>query len=164
MDNKYKNIVLGILVIVVATALVVSLKRGRANAQPAGGYASLTLEETAYDFGNLSMAAGKVMHGFKIKNTSDKPVVINKFYTSCMCTEATLEVGGKKIGPYGMPGHTSIPTIGERLAPGAEATIDVDFDPAAHGPAGVGHIERVIYIESKGVPKQELGISATVTP
>ena len=41
-----------------------------------------------YDFGRISMAAGKVNRQFTIKNTTDQTVTIGKIYTSCMCTTA----------------------------------------------------------------------------
>ncbi|MEK7610352.1 MAG: DUF1573 domain-containing protein [Patescibacteria group bacterium] len=131
----------------------------------ASGGAALVVEENPdYNFGTISMAAGMVKHVFSIKNTSPTVVTINKMYTSCMCTTAELTVDGKKIGPYGMPGHGAIPKIDENLAPGDEALIEVVFDPAAHGPAGVGRIQRVVTIENSTGRPVELGFSALVTP
>lgn len=120
--------------------------------------------ETNYDFGNISMAAGNVSHSFTITNSSSSPLTLARMYTSCMCTTATLTAGGKKFGPVGMPGHDSIPTIGYALAPGKEATVEVIFDPAAHGPSGVGPISRAVRIEaSEGAPV-ELTFTAFVRP
>ncbi len=110
------------------------------------------------------MAAGEVKYPFKIKNSSREPITINKMYTSCMCTTATLMIGGRQWGPMGMPGHSGIPAINEILAPGREATVDVVFDPAAHGPAGVGKIARAIIIENSAGQPLELNFSALVTP
>lgn len=124
----------------------------------------LSADETAYNFGSISMAAGGVAHTFKIRNLSALPVAIEKIYTSCMCTTALLDVGGEKFGPYGMPGHGFIPKINKTLDPGVEATVEVVFDPAAHGPSGVGRIERVVVIENNGGKPLELGFTAVVTP
>lgn len=124
----------------------------------------LSAEETSFDFGTISMAAGKVEHAFKIKNASSEPLVIEKIYTSCMCTTAALVVGGKRFGPYGMPGHGFIPKINEKMDAGEEAIIEVVFDPAAHGPAGVGRIQRTITIENNAGQPLELGFTALVTP
>lgn len=124
----------------------------------------LSADETAYNFGSISMAAGKVSHIFKIRNLSALPVAIEKMYTSCMCTTALLDVGGEKFGPYGMPGHGFIPKINKTLDSGAEADVEVVFDPAAHGSAGVGKIERVVIIENNGSKPLELGFTAVVTP
>lgn len=125
---------------------------------------AISAEEENFDFGTVSMAAGKVSHLFRVKNTSQEAVVIEKMYTSCMCTSAALEIAGKAFGPYGMPGHGFVPSIGEAVAPGAEAVVNVVFDPAAHGPAGVGRIQRAIIIENNAGEPLELGFTALVTP
>lgn len=125
---------------------------------------SLSADETAYDFGTISMAAGKVSHKFGIRNLSVLPVNIEKMYTSCMCTIASLITDGESFGPYGMPGHGFIPKINKTLNPGAEAAVEVIFDPAAHGPSGVGKIERVVIIENNGGQPLEIGLTAVVTP
>lgn len=124
----------------------------------------LESEESLFDFGKISMAAGKVSHIFQIRNSSSDPVLITKLYTSCMCTTATLILEGERRGPFGMPGHSIIPQINKTLAPGADANIEVMFDPAAHGPAGVGQVERVVYVETNFASTLELRIKARVTP
>jgi len=125
----------------------------------------LTVEEANnYDFGTISMAAGKVRHTFKIKNISEKTVIVNKIYTSCMCTTAIFSLSGKQFGPYGMPGHGIISGINQAINPGEEADVEVIFDPAAHGPAGVGQIQRTITIENNAGRPVELLFAAIVTP
>lgn len=125
---------------------------------------ALTAEESSFDFGTISMAAGKVRHEFKIGNSGPEPVKIIQLSTSCMCTEANLITSAGRKGPFGMPGHGLFnPKISEMLNPGEEGTVEVVFDPAAHGPAGVGPIERAVYIDtSRGVA--ELKIKAVVNP
>lgn len=126
---------------------------------------TLVVAETRhYDFGTISMAAGTVAHTFTIKNTGSEAVTIQKMYTSCMCTEATLTIAGKSFGPYGMLGHGAIPRIDQVLNPNEDATVAVVFDPAAHGPAGVGKIARTITVEQSGGKPIELTFSAIVTP
>lgn len=126
---------------------------------------TLTVEEANnHDFGTISMAAGKVKHQFKIKNTGNEAVTISKMYTSCMCTTVTLINGGEQFGPYGMPGHEVIPTIDQTVNPNEEATMEIVFDPAAHGPAGVGRIQRTITIENNAGQPVELQFAAMVTP
>jgi hypothetical protein len=63
-----------------------------------------------------------------------------------------------------MPGHGFTPPLRETLGANEEATVTVTFDPAAHGPAGVGLIEREIYLESKEAASVVIRVSATVTP
>ena len=126
---------------------------------------TLAVEETSnYDFGSVSMAAGKVSRRFTIKNTGSEAVVINKMYTSCMCTTATLITTDGQFGPVGMPGHGAIPSINLTIDPNEEAVVDVVFDPAAHGPAGVGRIQRVVTLENNAGAPVELQFVATVTP
>ena len=129
------------------------------------GNGTLIVEEANnYDFGTISMAAGNVKHAFKIRNTGNEAVTIDKMYTSCMCTTATLMMKDKQYGPYGMPGHEAIPKIGQAINSNEEAIIEVIFDPAAHGPAGVGRIQRTITIENDAGQPVELMFSAIVAP
>lgn len=124
----------------------------------------LSAAETMYDFGDVSMAKGKVTRNFKVANNSGQPVNIGRVYTSCMCTEAKLMMGGESFGPYGMPGHGMTSSINKTMVPGSEADVEAIFDPAAHGPAGIGPVERAIYIETKNGAPLELKFRANVTP
>jgi hypothetical protein len=74
-----------------------------------------------------------------------------------------ITLAGKK-GPFGMIGHAAIPAIAETLVPGGRARVEIVFDPAAHGPAGVGRIERAIMAETNAGKPLELGFVAMVTP
>lgn len=124
----------------------------------------LKARETAFDFGSISMAAGTVTRRFWFKNESATSVLIRKIYTSCMCTTATLVKGMKVINTYGMPGHGPLPEVNESLKPGEAAYVDVAFDPAAHGPAGLGPTQRVVTIESEAGQRLELQFAANVRP
>ena len=161
--------IIGIAIIILIAGVVVAISKSgdpeNKKANLIDGFpGNLTTEESAFDFGAVSMAAGDVSHLFKVKNTSAAPVKIAKIYTSCMCTTATYVKGDKKMGPFGMPGHGIQPKINQILEPGAEAQIEVVFDPAAHGPAGVGKIERAVYLEGESGLLLQLGFSAVVTP
>ena len=101
---------------------------------------------------------------FKIKNNGDKEVKVSKLYTSCMCTSASLITSDGRRGPFSMPGHSSIPVIDVPLKAGEEAEIEVVYDPAAHGPAGVGRIERDVILENDAGAPLTLKIAANVTP
>lgn len=124
----------------------------------------LESSEESFDFREISMTKGVVSHEFKIKNSAENPVEINSIYTSCMCTSAILEVDGRKFGPFGMPGHGFTPKIRRMLAVGEEVKLLVEFDPAAHGPAGVGPISRIVTVETSDGAQLNLGISALVKP
>ncbi len=131
----------------------------------ANSNSALTVQEASnYDFGTISMVAGKVKHQFKIKNISSEGVTVDKMYTSCMCTTAELLTASGQFGPFGMPGHGAVPKIDGLISPSEEAIVEVVFDPAAHGPAGVGQIQRSIVLENNAGEPIELQFSATVTP
>lgn len=134
--------------------------------QGGGGPASeiTPVAEKSFNFGSVSMAEGIVRHTFKIKNNGNEEILVKKIYTSCMCTNVTLQTKTEKLGPFGMPGHGFSPSIDLIFAPGEEAQIEASFDPAAHGPAGIGRIERAIFVESKDHAPLELTISALVKP
>lgn len=125
---------------------------------------ALAAREPYFDFGSISMAAGKVSHRFWFRNESQAPVTIHRVYTSCMCTTATLVKGMRTIGSYGMPGHGPLPAVDQSLAPSEAAYVDVVFDPAAHGPAGLGYTERLVTVETWSGTPLRVGFAATVTP
>ncbi len=125
----------------------------------------LITNEPFFDFGSISMAAGVVSHEFKIRNTGSNEIIIEQIYTSCMCTEASFVKGDINMGPFGMPGHGFIPKINGVVSPGEEVVVKVDFDPAAHGPAGIGPADRTVYVIPKGDNRPvELQFKVFVTP
>jgi hypothetical protein len=124
----------------------------------------LEVSEKLHDFGTVSMKNGKVSKIFRIKNTQSEALSLNKLYTSCMCTEATLNISGKTQGPFGMPGHGFTRAFTETLQPQEEATVEVVFDPNAHGPSGIGTIERAVTLENTEGIVATIHIKATVTP
>lgn len=126
---------------------------------------SLAVSGAPYDFGTISMAAGTVQTTFVVTNTSAAPIRLRQLTTSCMCTRATLRVNATEFGPFGMPGHgPPVPTFEQNLAPGAEAIVVAVFDPAAHGPAGVGRISREVLLTTASGATVRMPFSATVTP
>ena len=124
----------------------------------------LTTTETFYDFGTISMKKGPVSYKFTVTNSDSVPATVTKLYSSCMCTKGTLITPDKTWGPFGMPGHVAIPSIAAEIASGKSAQIEVIFDPAAHGPAGVGKIDRTVTAELNGQSPLLFSFSANVTP
>lgn len=166
--NKTNKIIIGIAIAAIILVGVIWIARpnqqNNTASLPSTFSGPLIAEENSFDFGTISMAAGKVNHAFKIKNSGAEAVTISKIYTSCMCTAATLVTKEGRFGPYGMVGHGFVPKVNRDLAPSEEASVEVEFDPAAHGPAGIGRIERTVYIENSSGDMQKLEIAVTVTP
>ncbi len=178
--NKQTSYIIGGLLVAVGVLIVIGRSPGtssaiEANKKPSsspsspasmrvaqdGSFAS---DETFFDFGKISMARGDVERVFRLKNTSPFPVTVKKMYTSCMCTTAYLSYEDFKFGPVGMPGHSAVPTINKEIQSGETFDVRVVFDPAAHGPAGVGRIERVVTIEEENGNITQVGFVAVVTP
>ena len=121
--------------------------------------------EKFYDFGKISMKDGNVTKVFKVTNDTDKDILYPSLTTSCMCTKAYfVNLDGDKKGPFGMPGMGVVPKLNQIIKAGSSADIEVVYDPNAHGPAGVGMIDRFVYLEDENGNKLEFEIKAIVTP
>ena len=82
-----------------------------------------------------------------------------------MCTTAYLIGPQGEKGPFGMPGHGgAVRPANEIIKAGEGRDVKVVFDPNAHGPAGVGAIDRSIYLTDDAGDTLELGIKVVVTP
>jgi hypothetical protein len=126
--------------------------------------AALSSDSNTYDFGEISMSRGTVSKSFTLSNSTAAPVRISKIFTSCMCTTAILKTPSGERGPFGMPGHGTVPAISEDIPSGGSRELVVTFDPAAHGPAGIGRIERTVSVIEGGGGAVEFTIRAAVTP
>lgn len=163
--KNLKNLITSLVIIGVLILGVVLIFRNSASVgQNSEIPPRLAAEEINFDFGEISMAAGRVIHNFKIKNHSAEAIKLSNITTSCMCTEAFLLYQGERHGPFGMPGHGG-PTheMNETLAGGDTATMEIVFDPAAHGPAGIGPITRQVKLETSD-GYLEFNVSALVKP
>lgn len=125
---------------------------------------ALTASETLYDFGMVSMKNGKVSHRFKITNPTDKDVTAEYLSTSCMCTTVYIVDGSSQNGPYGMEGMGSNGKAKMIFKPWETREIEVVFDPNAHGPAGVGPIQRYVTLTDADRGKLQLEIKGVVKP
>ena|SRR3989344_9159636 len=135
-----------------------------AGAPGGSAQSSLTASETLYDFGTISMRKGMVERVFTITNNTEASVYIPSIYTSCMCTTGFLKTPTGEKGPFGMQGMGYIPPANETIAAGESREIKVVFDPNAHGPAGVGTIDRFVYVVDDQGAALALEIRAVVTP
>ena len=144
---------------------IISISPPISSAQTALGSAnSLIVSEKLYNFGTISMKNKEVEHNFKITNPTDRDIFLKKVVTSCMCTRAYIEsVNGEK-GPFGMEGMGYVPPANETIKAGESINIKAVYDPNAHGPAGVGFIDRFITLSDANGKALALEIKAVVTP
>lgn len=129
-----------------------------------GGEVSLTVSKTKHDFGTISMADGNKDTLFTVNNPTNEDIMLSSVVTSCMCTNAYIENDGQVKGPFGMPGHGPTLKADELIRAGESRNIKVVYDPNAHGPAGVGPVDRFIELTEAGGGKIQLEIVAIVTP
>ena len=117
-----------------------------------------TIDATSADWGQIPMYKGDVIKIFRIKNTGTDVLKLFNIKTSCHCTKAFVTINGTDSPHFGMDGISS--WVGE-VAPGKEAKLTVDFDPAYHGPTGTGPITRFISVETNDKANSKLTFTVT---
>lgn len=116
------------------------------------------------DWGDISINGGEVIKEFELTNSLDTKVKVKNIATTCMCTEAKIKVGENETRFFGMehPGDRN-PPVNLEIGPGEAAKITVKFDPAAHGPEGIGPFERIVVLTfTDPIGIKELKFSGTV--
>ncbi|MEK7464727.1 MAG: DUF1573 domain-containing protein [Patescibacteria group bacterium] len=161
-----KTFIIGTITVLGLTGLILWGRSGQTikTSQYLGTISALTTPETLYDFGTISMKNGLVNHVFKVTNSSDKDIYIKKISTSCMCTSAYVVSAKGAKGPFGMEGMGYLPPANETIRAGESLDVKVVYDPNAHGPAGVGFIDRLVYLADASGKTLQLEIKAVVTP
>ena len=117
--------------------------------------------ETNHDWGEIKIDGGKAEKIFMIKSTGAGPLKLSDVSTSCMCTTAQVIIDGKGGPLFGM--HQKSSWVGE-IPAGKEAELKIVFDPAFHGPSGVGSMTRQIEVATndKNNPKLEFMLKGNV--
>ena len=117
-----------------------------------------------YEMGDVPIDGGIVTREYEVKNTGSETLKIKKITTSCMCTQAKIDIGDRETRYFGMEGHGRInPSINFEIGSGETAKVIVNFDPAAHGPEGAGPFDRVVWLafaDPAGI--KELAFEGTV--
>ena len=104
------------------------------------------------------MNKGNVTKSFAIKNTGTGILKIFNIKTSCHCTRAYITIEGVDSPSFGMSDLSS--WVGEVVG-GKEAKLTVVFDPAFHGPSGVGPINRFVSVETNDRANTKLTFTLT---
>lgn len=161
-----KIIIIITLVVVGIIGLIVWGKSAQNRVEAdTGAISNLDFSEKLYDFGTISMKDGLVTKDFTVTNNTDKDIVIPSLVTSCMCTKAYfVKPDGSTKGPFGMPSMGFVPPLNETIKVGESRIVRAVYDPNAHGPAGVGLIDRFLILTDAAGGKAQLEIKAMVTP
>lgn len=118
--------------------------------------AKASVDQKTHDWGTIPYSGGNISKTFTIKNTGTDILQLTNIKTSCACTFAQLIIDGKTSPKFGM--HTTSSWAGE-VAAGKEASLTVVFDPAFHGPTGVGPMERLISMQTSDINNPNLEFS-----
>lgn len=105
------------------------------------------------DWGEIGIGNGKVEADFPIKNIGSEPLKLYNITTSCMCTLASLSLDGVESPSFRMGDRSDYVAD---VAPGKEAILKVVFDPAYHGPNGVGPVVREAIVETNDPQNSQL--------
>lgn len=126
---------------------------------------ALISPEAFFDFGAISMKDGDVTKDFTITNPTGENVTILGLETSCMCTSVLLVLpDGSTKGPFGMAGMGGLTRTNETVKAGESRMLRVIYNPNAHGPAGVGQIDRFVTVTDSSGATLRFEIKALVTP
>lgn len=107
--------------------------------------ARVQVDQKTFDWGNIPINGGNATKTLTIKNIGSDVLKLTGVKTSCTCTKAQVTVD-QQASPY-FSMHSTSSWVGE-VPPGKEAQLTVIFDPAFHGPTGVGPIERLVSIQT----------------
>ena len=116
---------------------------------------------TEFDWGTIDYGAGDAVAEFTINNPGPGTLSLAEVGTSCMCTTAQIIINDQKSPYFGM--HAKSSWVGQVPA-GGQAKLKVVFDPAFHGPQGVGPFTRQIVMKTNDPehPKLEFNLTGTV--
>ena len=160
-----KKIILGIILItilILGGGMFLLTKSSSAPSQTVTLSQNAKVEalEKTFDWGVIKYSGDKATKTFIIKNTGSDPLKLYNVKTSCHCTKAYVAINGIESPKFGMDSLSS--WTGE-VAPGQEAKLTAVFDPAFHGPQGVGPINRFVLIETNDKANQKLTFTLTGT-
>ena len=162
MNEKKLLIIIGILTVVILFAGIYFLSTTTSTSQisTSDNVKAYVTDPTSYDWGIIPMDKGDVAKTFTIKNNGSDTLKLYNVKTSCHCTKAYVTINGIDSPKFGMDSLSS--WTGE-VSPGQEAKLTAVFDPAFHGPQGVGLINRFVLVETNDKSNQKLTFTLTGT-
>lgn len=116
------------------------------------------IAENQHDWGTIPINGGVVTKTFEIQSNGNQALQLHDINTSCMCTTAQITISEQPSPLFGM--HQKSAWVGE-VAPGQTALLTVNFDPAYHGPSGIGDITRQVKVSTNDPNNPELIFNLT---
>jgi len=118
----------------------------------------VSTDKTSFDWGTIGINDGIVEKTFTITNNGAGPLKLAGVVTSCMCTTAQVKTSDSLSPAFGMHQKSS---WSEQVEPGQSADLIVAFDPAFHGPSGVGAITRIVTVDTNDASQPQLSFTLT---
>lgn len=150
------------LLVVIGFAFLVSSKENKTSVLSEAAAEGIMANPSDYQLGEVFINGGIVTKEYEVKNETGEEIELLKIATSCMCTTANAKAGAEETRFFGMEmvGDKN-PLLSLKVKNGESAKVSVRFDPAAHGPEGVGPFDRIVWLYfSNGV--KELTFSGNV--
>ncbi|RJR15036.1 DUF1573 domain-containing protein [Candidatus Microgenomates bacterium] len=143
-----KKFVIGVIVVTIfllVGAVVLAGSMGSNAEVAANPQVLVVVSESSHDWGEIGLNDGNVEKVFTIKNEGSENLTLTNIATSCMCTTAQLALGDNESPLFGMHSKSD---YSMHVPPGEAAQLAVVFDPAFHGPSGVGPINRQVTVST----------------
>lgn len=162
-NMKTKNVLIGIVLVLVVFIFLGGTAYGLAQLSTnvevvIEDDAVASVSESQYDWGTIRMYDGMATKVFKVKNTGSKTLKLYNATTSCACTTVQVKTATQQTPALNMHGKSNVVI---EIAPGEEAAVEVVFNPAYHGPSGVGAISRVASMKTNDPQQPELKFNLT---
>ena len=135
------------LILIIGLSFLISSKGSKQKVLSQADAQGVGVAANNYDFGEVPINGGIVEKVYEVKNETGGDIELLKITTSCMCTTASVKIGESQTRFFGMEmvGDKN-PLLNLKVKNGETAKVSVRFDPAAHGPEGVGPFERVVWL------------------
>lgn len=153
-----KKIILGVILLTIsllAGGLILVMNAAKGVSVEAAAGAKATIEKDTVDWGEIKMDDGLAIANFEIKNSGSETLKLFSGTTSCACTKAKVVTGERSSAYFGM--HSKSKEVIE-VEPGGSAQLVAEFDPAYHGPSGVGPINRQVTMSTNDPDKPEIKV------
>lgn len=133
-------------------------KAGAVSQVSTNNQVELTVGDKTFDWGTIDINNGIVSKSFTIENKGSVPLKLYNVKTSCMCTTAQLKTQDQTSKKFGM--HEKSNDVFE-VKPSKTAELIVEFDPAFHGPSGIGPINRTVTLNTNDANNPTLSFQLT---
>ncbi len=158
MDKKLIVAVLAATVVIMAGGVLVLNSSSSPQITASQNAKAYVSDPTSHDWGNVDYGGGVVKKSFTIRNSGTDALRLYNIRTSCHCTRAYVTIGGRDSPNFGMDSVSS--WTGE-VASGKEAKITAVYDPAFHGPSGIGPFTRFVSVETNDKANPKLTFTLT---